>query len=69
MLTYVAKRLLQAVFDDLQDVTEGQRLGVVRDYFGSTLQIVEAPADAKVMSMSVGMPVKKDGYLLWLGEV
>ncbi len=52
-----------------QDVTEGQRLGVVRDYFGNTLQIVEAPADARVMSMSVGMPVKKDGYLLWLGEV
>ncbi len=52
-----------------QDVTEGQRLGVVRDYFGNTLQIVEAPADAKVMRMNVGMPVKKDGYLLWLGEV
>ncbi len=52
-----------------QDVTEGQRLGVVRDYFGNTLQIVEAPADAKVMNMNVGMPVKKDGFLLWLGEV
>ncbi len=52
-----------------QDVTEGQRLGVVRDYFGNTLQIVEAPADAKVMNMNVGMPVKKEGFLLWLGEV
>ena len=52
-----------------QDVTRGQRLGIVRDYFGNTLQIVEAPAAARVMNMNVGMPVKKDGFLLWLGEV
>ena len=52
-----------------QDVAKGQRLGVVRDYFGNILQIVEAPAAAKVMNMNVGMPVKKDGFLLWLGEV
>jgi hypothetical protein len=42
---------------------------MVRDYFGSVLQVVEAPADMKVMSINVSMPVKKDGYLLWLGEV
>ena len=52
-----------------QDVAQGQRLGVVRDYFGNILQVVEAPAAAKVMNMNVGMPVKKDGFLLWLGEV
>lgn len=52
-----------------QDVVQGQRLGVVRDYFGNILQVVEAPAAAKVMNMNVGMPVKKDGFLLWLGEV
>ena len=52
-----------------QYVTAGQRIGVVRDYFGSVLQVVEAPADMKVMSINVSMPVKKDGYLLWLGEV
>ncbi len=51
------------------DVVAGQRLGVVRDYFGTVLQVVEAPAAARVMNMNVGMPVKKDGFLLWLGEV
>ncbi len=50
-----------------QDVRKGDRLGVVRDYFGKVLQLVEAPAAAKVMNMNVGMPVKKDAFLLWLG--
>ncbi|NNE36650.1 MAG: hypothetical protein HKN13_15560 [Rhodothermales bacterium] len=49
------------------EVTRGQRLGIVRDYFGNTLQIVEAPADSTVMNMNVGMPVKEGGFLLWLG--
>ncbi len=52
-----------------QEVEAGQRLGVVRDYFGTVLQVVEAPAAAKVMNMNVGMPVKKDAFLLWLGVV
>ena len=50
-----------------QDVQKGDRLGVVRDYFGNILQVVIAPADAKVMNMNVGMPAKKDAFLLWLG--
>lgn len=50
-----------------QDVRKGDRLGVVRDYFGNVLQVVEAPADAKVMNMNVGMPVRKNAFLLWLG--
>lgn len=52
-----------------QDVLPGQRLGVVRDYFGNTVEEVVAPAAAKVMNMNWGMPVEKDGFLLWLGEV
>ena len=52
-----------------QDVRKGQRLGVVRDYFGNVLQEVIAPADAKVMNINCGMPVKEKGFLLWLGEV
>lgn len=50
-----------------EEVSEGQHLGVVRDYFGETLQDVTAPADSTVMNMNVGMPVKKGGFLLWLG--
>jgi predicted deacylase len=52
-----------------QDVRKGDVLGVVRDYFGETLQTVVAPADSKVMNMNWGMPVKKDGFLLWLGVI
>jgi len=51
------------------DVTEGQSLGVVRDYFGNVLEEVVAPASAKVMNMNYGMPVSKDGFLMWLGEI
>jgi len=55
--------------DICQDVTAGQRLGVVRDYFGNVVHEVVAPAAAKVMNLNCGMPVEKDGFLLWLGEV
>ena len=51
------------------DVQSGQRLGTVRDYFGAPIDEVIAPAAAKVMNLNWGMPVKKDGFLLWLGEV
>jgi predicted deacylase len=51
------------------DVEAGQSLGVVRDYFGTLLQDVKAPAAAKVMNMNWGMPVKKGGFLLWLGVI
>lgn len=52
-----------------RDVAEGERLGVVRDYFGTVLQEVVAPAPSKVMNMNWGMPVEKDAFLLWLGVV
>ena len=52
-----------------QDVTQGQRIGVVRDYFGNMLQEVVVPASAKVTNLNWGMPVQQDGFLLWLGEV
>jgi predicted deacylase len=52
-----------------RDVAGGERLGVVRDYFGTVLQEVRAPAPAKVMNMNWGMPVEKDAFLLWLGVV
>jgi predicted deacylase len=52
-----------------RDVGEGELLGLVRDYFGTVLQEVRAPAAAKVMNMNWGMPVQKDGFLLWLGVV
>lgn len=55
--------------DVCQDVAPGQRLGILRDYFGNTIEEVTAPAAAKVMNMNWGMPVQKDGFLLWLGEV
>ena len=48
---------------------KGADLGVVRDYFGDVLQQVTAPEDAKVMNMNIGMPVKKDGFLIWLGQL
>lgn len=51
------------------DVAEGDSLGVLRDYFGNVLQDVRAPAPAKVMNMNWGMPVKKDAFLLWLGQI
>jgi uncharacterized protein len=54
--------------DVCQDVAQGQRLGIVRDYFGNVLQEVVSPADAKVMNLNVGMPVKKDAFLLWLAQ-
>lgn len=52
-----------------QDVVKGQRLGLVRDYFGNVIQEVTAPADAKVMNTNVSMSVKKNGFLLWLGVI
>ncbi len=55
--------------DVCQDVAAGQRLGILRDYFGNVIEEVMAPAAAKVMNMNWGMPVQKDGFLLWLGEV
>jgi predicted deacylase len=51
------------------EVTAGQRLGIVRDYFGNAIQEVTAPAAARVMNMNAAMPVQDDGFLLWLGEV
>jgi hypothetical protein len=51
------------------DVEKGQELGIVRDYFGDILQVVQAPASAKVMNMNWGMPVRKDAFLLWLGVI
>jgi uncharacterized protein len=55
--------------DVCQDVAAGQRLGILRDYFGNTIEEVTAPAAAKVFNMNWGMPVQKDAFLLWLGEV
>ncbi len=55
------------VVDIAEEVQAGQQVGIVRDYFGNTLQIVKAPADSTVMNMNVGMPVKEGGFLLWLG--
>ncbi len=51
------------------DVVKGQRLGIVRDYFGDTLQVVEAPDDARVMNLNVGMPARKSGFLVWIGQL
>ncbi len=50
-----------------EEVSRDRQLGIVRDYFGNTLQTVTAPADATVMNMNVGMPVRAGGFLLWLG--
>lgn len=55
--------------DVCDEVTAGQRLGIVRDYFGNPIQEVAAPAAARVMNMNAAMPVQRDGFLLWLGEV
>jgi predicted deacylase len=55
--------------DVCQDVEVGQRLGLLRDYFGDVIEEVVAPASAKVMNMNWGMPVQKDGFLMWLGEM
>ena len=52
-----------------QDVSPGDLLGTVRDYFGNLVQEVRSPAAAKVMNLNAAMPVRKDGFLLWLGEV
>ena len=52
-----------------QDVAKDAYLGEVRDYFGTVLQTITAPEEAKVMNMNIGMPVKKDGFLIWLGQV
>jgi predicted deacylase len=51
------------------EVTAGQRLGIVTDYFGNSIQEVISPAAARVMNMNAAMPVQHDGFLLWLGEV
>jgi predicted deacylase len=55
--------------DVCQDVVKDQHLGVVLDYFGNILQDVTAPAAAKVMNLNVGMPVKRNEFLLWLGVI
>lgn len=55
--------------DVCQDVAAGQRLGILRDDFGAVIEEVVSPAAAKVMNMNWGMPVQKDAFLLWLGEV
>jgi hypothetical protein len=41
----------------------------LRDYFGDVIEDVLAPAPAKVMNMNWGMPVQKDAFLMWLGEM
>ena len=46
-----------------------RRRGVLRDDFGNAIEDVVSPAAAKVMNMNWGMPVQKDAFLLWLGEV
>lgn len=55
--------------DVCQDVAKGQRLGILRDDFGNVIEVITARAAAKVMNMNWGMPVQKDAFLLWLGEV
>ena len=55
--------------DVCQDVVRGQRLGIVRDYFGNVLQEVDSPDDCKVMNLNWGMPVLEGGFLLWLGKI
>jgi predicted deacylase len=52
-----------------QDVGKGELLGTVRDFFGAALQEVRAPAAGKIINMNWGMPVKRSGFLLWLGVV
>jgi uncharacterized protein len=52
-----------------QTMSKGDRLGLVRDYFGTVLQTVTAPEEAVVMNLNVGMPVKKDGFLVWMGQM
>ena len=68
-LTAEEEGIFFPVVDVNQDVSKGEHLGVVRDYFGEILQTVIAPEDAKVMNMNIGMPVKKDGFLIWLGQL
>lgn len=68
-ITASAEGMFFPEVDVCQDVAAGQRLGVLRDYFGNTIEEVTAPAAAKVFNMNWGMPVQKDAFLLWLGEV
>ena len=68
-LTAEEEGIFFPVVDVNQDVSKGEYLGVVRDYFGEILQTVIAPEDAKVMNMNIGMPVKKAGFLIWLGQL
>jgi len=68
-MTAIEQGIFFPEVDVCQDVVRGQRLGLVRDYFGNVLQKVLAPAKAKVMNMNWAMPVKKNGFLLWLGQL
>lgn len=68
-LTATADGIFFPEVEICEDVIKGQQLGLVRDYFGNILQVVTAPDSAKVMNMNVGMPVKKSGFLLWLGVI
>lgn len=68
-ITAVEQGIFFPEVDVCQDVEEGQQLGLVRDYFGHVLQKVVAPARAKVMNMNRAMPVKRNGFLLWLGQI
>ena len=67
-ITATAQGMFFPEVEVCQDVVKGQCLGLVRDYFGEILQEVIAPANAKVMNLNWGMPVKKDDFLLWLAE-
>ena len=68
-ITASAEGMFFPEVDVCQDVVAGQRLGILRDYFGNIIEEVTAPAAAKVFNMNWGMPVQKDAFLLWLGEV
>lgn len=51
-----------------ETVRAGQVLGEVRDYFGNVLKPT-APGTGVVMNSNVGIPVKADGFLRWIGEI
>ncbi|HEY6891413.1 MAG TPA: succinylglutamate desuccinylase/aspartoacylase family protein [Solirubrobacter sp.] len=50
-----------------EQVRQGDLLGEVRDLYGDTLQLIEAPADGVILFLTTSAAVKENGLLLGLG--
>ena len=52
-----------------EEITEGQDLGPVEDYFGNHLADIKAPATGKILFLTTSPAMKENGLIMGIGEI